>query len=112
MENKISYIEPLLDQAEEYGKTTYELAKLKAVDKATDVVSMFISHGTIVMFISIFLLFISLGTALWLGNLLSNLYYGFFCVAAFYGIVGGVLFLARHPIQRCIGDRVVLKILS
>ena len=44
MEDKIDYIEPLLQRAEQYGRTSIELFKLKALDKAAGVVSAFVSR--------------------------------------------------------------------
>lgn len=72
MEDKTSLLEPLLDSAKEYSKTSYELIKLKAVDKAVDVSSTLLSR---LLFLSVLLLFIislNIGISLWLGNCAGN----------------------------------------
>ncbi|OFY91885.1 MAG: hypothetical protein A3K10_05805, partial [Bacteroidetes bacterium RIFCSPLOWO2_12_FULL_31_6] len=87
MENKIVFIEPLFERAEAYGKTSYELIKLKAVDKTSDVLSTFVSRGAVILVLSMFIVIVNIGIALFLGDLLGKSYYGFFCVAGFYGII-------------------------
>jgi hypothetical protein len=47
MEENKKLIESLLEKATEYGKTSFELVKLKALDKTSDVVSSFIPHSVV-----------------------------------------------------------------
>ena len=98
MENNTSLLESLLENGVEYGKTSCKLYKLKAIDKTSDVVSSFIPRLIVVGFISSFLLFLSLGLAFWLGEILGNAYFGFFLIAGFYGITGILvtLFLSKR----------------
>lgn len=96
MEDQTKFIEPLLDRAEEYGKTSYALFKLKIIDKTADLASTFFSRGAAILSIMFFLLSTNIGISLWLGDLLGKSYYGFFCVAGFYGIVGVVLYFFMH----------------
>lgn len=96
MESKSSLIEPLLERAEEYGKVSFELAKLKTLDKTADIVSTLLSRLIVLFFLTLFLLILSIGIALWLGDLLGKNYYGFLIVASFYGFIGIVL-VVIHP---------------
>ena len=96
MEDNTKLIEPLLEKAAEYGKTSYELLKLKALDKTSEVVSSFIPHSVVFVLIVSFLLFFNLGLSFWLGEILGKIYYGFFVVAAFYGVIGIVLHFFMH----------------
>jgi len=96
MEDNEKLIESLLERAAEYGKTSYELVKLKALDKTSDVVSSFIPHYVVIVLIASFMLFFSLGLAFWLGEILGKTYYGFFVVAAFYGIIGIIIHFFMH----------------
>ena len=40
----------------------------------------------------LFTIFFNIGMALWLGDLLGEVYYGFFIVAVFYLVVGVILY--------------------
>ena len=91
MEEKDNLLESLLDSAKEYGITSFELAKLKALDKATDVVSSLVPVTIVFVLVALFLLFLSLGVAFWLGDLLGKTFYGFFVVAGFYILCGLIL---------------------
>ncbi len=42
MEDKLNFIEPLFERVEEYGKTSYELFKLKTIDKTSNILSTFV----------------------------------------------------------------------
>ncbi|MCX6181685.1 MAG: hypothetical protein NT150_07150 [Bacteroidetes bacterium] len=96
MENKIISIAPLLERAEDYGKTSLELMKLKALNITSEAVSTFISRSIAALVLFVSVMFSSIGAALWLGELLGRIYYGFFCVAGFYALTGGVLYFIMH----------------
>ena len=112
MENKVIFIEPLLERAEEYGRTSYELFKLKTLDKTTDLASTFFSRGIILLSFFAFLFIVNIGLALWIGDLLGKSYYGFFCVSGFYGLAGIIFYLLRDRIKRSFGDSIVSQILN
>jgi hypothetical protein len=89
-------IESLLESAYNYGKSGYELVKLKTVDKISDVVSSLIPHSVLFVVIILFMVFFNLGLAFWFGELLGNTFYGFFIIAVFYAITGLVLYFFMH----------------
>lgn len=84
MEDNTKSIESLLERATDYGKTSYELIKLKTVDKTSDVVSSGVPHIIALVLITIFMVFLNLGLGLMLGDFLGKTYYGFFVVSGFY----------------------------
>jgi len=96
MELKESSLKSLLDSTEDYIKTSYELFKLKAIDKATDKVAVIISRAAAVFVFFMFLLMISIALGLWLGSLLGGAFYGFLIVAGFYGLAGVILYFVTH----------------
>ena len=96
MDDKVKQIESLLESVAEYSKATYELGKLKLIDKTSDAVSSFIPHAVVLVMIGIFMLFLNLGLAFWLGKILGNIYLGFFALAAFYGVIGIVMHFFMH----------------
>ena len=83
MEDNRKLIESLLENLADYGKTTFELTKLRVLDKFSDVASSFIPHAIVVILFSAFVLFLNLGLAFWLGEILGKLFYGFFCYSRF-----------------------------
>jgi fatty acid desaturase len=113
MEDNTKLLESLLEKANDYGKTSYELLKLKALDKSSEIVSSLVPHSLVFILIASFMLFLNLGLALWLGELLGKLFYGFFVVAAFYVISGLVIHFFMHNwLKRLAGNyfiKIVLK---
>ena len=91
METPSNSIELLLERVEAYGKTTIELSKLKALEVTTGVATSVASRLIVFLMIAFFVLVLSIGVALFLGDLLEKSYYGFFIVAAFYLILGLIL---------------------
>ena len=113
MEEKGNLLESLLDSAKEYGRTSYELFRLKSIDKAADVFSSFLPATVFIILLASFFLFLSLGLALWIGDLLGKVYYGFFIVAGFYVLCGLILqFLLHGWFKKIIGDIFVKSILK
>ena len=113
MESKIIFIEPLLEKAETYAKTSYELIKLKAIDKTADITSTLVSRGAVVLVLSMFIVIINIGVALWLGDILGKTYYGFFCIAGFYAIIGGILYYFMHnTIKKRVSNSLISQMLN
>ena len=113
MEDNANLIESLLERATEYGKTSYDLVKLKVVDKTSDGLSSFLPHIVVIGIILSFLLFFSLGIALWIGEILGKIYYGFFVVAAFYVLIVIVLHFFMHKgLKRMFYDYFVRQLLK
>jgi len=113
MKENAGIIESLIKRTTEYGKTSFELIKLRVLDKTSDVVSSLVPNFVVAVFYLTFLLFCSLGLALWLGEILGAIYYGFFLVAAFYGITGVFIHLFMHKwIKRIVGDNFIKQVLK
>ncbi|MBP1644617.1 MAG: hypothetical protein H6Q16_192 [Bacteroidetes bacterium] len=108
MEESIKSIESLLEKTTEYGKTSFEIVKLKLIDKVSDGISSFIPISFVLFFFFCFFLFINLGIALWIGDLLANIYYGFFAVGAINLLISLIFyFFLGKWIKRIYYDKIV-----
>lgn len=113
MDEKAKLLETLLDRAKDYTVTTIELIKLKTLDKVADTISTVIPLAVVIVLVASFWLFLSLGVALWLGDMLGKTFYGFFIVAGFYILLGIVIHFFLHKwIKRLIGDYFVKHMLK
>jgi hypothetical protein len=113
MQENTKLIVSLLERATEYGKTSLELAKLKSLDKISDVVSSFIPHTLVFVIFATFLVFFNLGIAFWLGKILGETYYGFFIVAAFYFLIGIFIhFFLHNKIKKLICNYIIKRVLK
>ena len=113
MHEKTILLEALWERTEDYGKTSFELLKFKALDKTTEVASTLLVRLAVFFIGNIFLLMVNIGVSIWLGNILGDVYLGFFAVAAFYGIAGVVLyFLLNKWLKRLVGNFMVKQILN
>src|ERR1035437_3418343 len=111
MEDNSKSVETLLEKVIDYGKTSYELAKLKALDKTSDAVSSFIPHYVVSVVTTFFVLFSSLGLAFWLGEILGKAYLGLFVVAAFFAIAGIVLHFFMHTwLKKFVANRFIKQV--
>ena len=110
METKTNLIEPLFEKIEEYGKTSFELIKLKSLDKTVKVTSTLISRLILVIVLSFFALTLNIAVALWLGDILGKGYYGFLVVASFYAFVG-IILLFIHPLIKTRVSNSIVKLM-
>jgi len=111
MKTSESLVELLFERLEAYGKTTFELSKLKLIKTTSAILPSLISRIIVVLVISMFALIFSVGIALLLGESLNNLYYGFFIVAAFYLVIGIVLHFYLHKwIKKPISDSIIKQL--
>jgi len=111
MEKKVKLIEDLYERITDYGKTSYELVKLKAVDKASDLVSSLLPYSVFISTVVVFLLFINLAAAFWLGEILGKVHYGFFVVAGFNGLLGLIIHLFVHKWLKRVFRNYIIKLL-
>lgn len=113
MEEKSSIFETLLDKSADYGKSSYELIKLKALDKSSDVISTLFVHSIVFVLIIIFMLFFNLGLAFWIGKLLENTYYGFLVVGGFYVVIAFIIhFLLHNWIKKSACNYIIKRVLN
>lgn len=113
MEDNAKLLESLLEKAIDYGKTSIELGKLKALDKSSDIVSTIVPRAIVISLLASFLLFVNLGLSIWLGEILGEAYYGFFIVAAFYGFIAFVLHFFFHKrFKKSVSNYFIRKVLK
>jgi hypothetical protein len=113
MEENPSAIETLLEKAENYTKTSIELAKLHMVDKAADMLSSLVSIIVISIVAGTFLMLANIGLAFWLGEFLGSTAYGFFAVSGFYLLVMLIVMIFKNQIIKMpISDSLITSILK
>ena len=113
MEDNTKLLESLLERASEFGKTSLELVKLQTLDKTTDVVSSLVPQSVVMALIVTFMLFLNLGLALWLGDILGKPFWGFFVVAAFYILAGIIIHFFMHNwIKKLVGNYIIKRVLK
>lgn len=106
-------LESMYANAVDYGITTVEIVKLKAVDKASDIVSATIPRLVFIGLIAFSLLFLNMGLAFWLSDLLGRVYLGFLVVGGFYLLLGILLQLIFHEkFKKVIRNFVVKQLLK
>jgi len=88
-------LKTLVEKSRDYLETKIELARLKAVDKSSDILSGLIF--TIVKFLIILFLalFLSVGLAVYLGALLGEYYYGFLIVGGLFALILLIVYIQR-----------------
>jgi hypothetical protein len=113
MENNATTIEMLFERAENYTKTTVELARLNVVDKTADVVSSLISRIAVSIVFAMFAFLVNIGLSLWIGELVGKIYYGFFIVSSFYLLIAIILYIFKDEwIKMPISNFMIVKMLK
>lgn len=110
VEDIVDSLESLLESAADYGKTSYDLVKLKTIYRTSDVVSSLVPHAIFFLILMLFLLFLSLGLASYLGDILGDALFGYLSVAAFYGFAALVVNFFMHDcIKTRVSDYIIKK---
>ncbi len=107
MDNNPSHLETLIEKVELYSKTSLELFKHTAILRSADVFSNLTTRIVIILFVVLFMLFVNIALALWIGEEMGKTYYGFFVVAGIYFFLGMVFYvfrnsLVKHPVSNYI----------
>ena len=90
----------ILDQAEQYIKTSMELYTLRLTAKIAKIVSTLITQLVIGVLAMIVLFMLSMFLAFWIGDLMGRSYLGFLIIGGVIGLVTGILFLMRDKMIR------------
>jgi hypothetical protein len=95
MENKLTSIEKLIEKAETYSKTSLALCKYEAVYKFADIFSNLSVKLAISIVVILFILFMNIGLALFIGDYLDANYMGFFVIGFGYFSLSILLYIFR-----------------
>jgi phosphoglycerol transferase MdoB-like AlkP superfamily enzyme len=113
MNDNATSIELLFQKAEDYGARAIKLLQLKAIDKASDVVSTLVTHLAVIIAALLSLLTLNIGVALWIGALLGNTFYGFFIVGLFYAIVALTLHVFKNAwIKKPLNNSIITQMMK
>lgn len=109
----VDSIKTLIDKSKDYLETKIELTKLKTIDKSADVLSTVVVMVSMIFFLSLFVLFVSIALALMIGKMLGDIYYGFFIMGGFYAIILLMIYLKREKwIKTPIANGLINKMLK
>ena len=112
MEVKTPALESLIETAENYGKSSIELLKLKFIRRVSETISS-ITASIVVLCITILFIFIlSIGLSLWIGDSLGKSYWGFFIVAGIYMLVAIVFLAGKKQLVKTPVSNLIIKKLT
>lgn len=90
--NEHKGLRDISDDIKEYLNLRIQLARLNITAKVASTLANIISVSMVILFAVLFLVFLSIGAALWAGKLFDDLALGFIAVAGLYLIVGFLVF--------------------
>ena len=100
MQNDPTAVEELFYKLKDYGETTVDLLKLKAINKVSGFTSTLIVSIILIVLLFLILICLSVGFALLIGSWLGNAYWGFFIMGVLYIIIGLALFAGRKKLLK------------
>lgn len=95
MEDVKPKVEKLTDNVEGYLKTYYRLMLVKATQKVANIASTFLNIWIVIILAFFMFMFLGLGVAWWLGELLNSQTGGFFLTAGIFLVLITTLVLLR-----------------
>lgn len=99
MEDK-SKIEQIYERVEQYVSTSVELYKLKALQKVAETATSILTSVILAFFGLLFLLFVSIGLAIYLGEVLGKMHYGFMIVSGIYLLFAVIVYALRAQVLK------------
>jgi len=106
-------MEALYEKARDYTNTTIEIAKLKAIEKTSDIISSLVPRLIVLCLLIMFVIVFNIAVSLWLGALMGQAYYGFLVVSAFYILSAAIVhFMISDSIRRNIGNAIISRLLN
>jgi hypothetical protein len=113
MDTPATETEILFEQIEDYTKTSVELLKMQAVEKASGITVVVVSKAGVAIAVLLFMIVFTVGAALLLGDVLGKPYYGFFVVGGVCLIFAVLFHLQLEKwIRKPLGNQIIKKLLS
>jgi len=100
MENNPTAVEELFYKLKDYIETTFDLFKLKAINKVSAFTSTVIVSIILIILLFLIMICISVGFALLIGLWLGQAFWGFFIMGVLYLIIGLILFASRGKLLK------------
>ena len=100
MENGPTAVEELFYKLKDYGETTVDLYKLKAINKVSGFTSTLIVSVILIILLFLIMICVSVGFALLIGLWLGQAFWGFFVMGILYLIIGLILYSNRKKILK------------
>lgn len=106
-----SKIEETVDSIKDYFNTRYELATLKAADKASHLISNTASFIPIMFITILTVLMASVGLGLYLNRVTQSDFLGFFVLAGCYFFIGLILWSVRkNSIAKPLRNKIIKEL--
>jgi len=103
-------LEDFVTHSTELGESAIKLARIKVVQKTTDISAKLFLQITVAVLSMVVVLFLSIAAALWIGNLLQATATGFVIVGLFYLLLLIILLLSKNSfILPGLRNRIVKK---
>lgn len=105
----MNQVEELFKEFKDYVSLRIEITQLKYSSKTSLVTSSVLTYMLISMVIFFFVLVLTIGIALWMGNQLGEWYLGFLIMAGIYLLIGIVIFTFRNRWIRIPLNNLIIK---
>lgn len=113
MSSTVEHIENLYKKAKQYTETSIELYRLSAIDTSADVISSLASRAILVLIFSTSIVFLNIGIALLIGNVLGDYFKGFLIISLFYLLIGVLAyFFNKKLIKKPITNLMISKLMK
>ena len=110
MERQSNILENLIDRTESYVASTFELSKLKMLEKLIVVVSSTVANLSTIIVLSISLLLFSIASSLYLGKIFEDNYLGFLIIAGVYLVFGLIChYFLRSRIKCKVSEAIIYE---
>ena len=105
----MNQVEALFKDLKDYVSLRLQITQLKYSSKTSLVTSSVLTYMLISMVVFFFVLVLTIGIALWIGNVLGEWYLGFLIMAGIYLLIGLVIFTFRNRWIRIPLNNLIIK---
>lgn len=111
--SELEKIEGLSDSVKQYVQLNYEIIKLEATNKTSEIGSSIFASLIIGIVCFLLVLTLTLGAGFYLSTLLGDTFSGFLIIAGLYLLISIILFVGRNILlEKPIRDNIIRKLLD
>jgi len=103
-------IHKLVDSAGNYIESSIDILKLQTADRISKILASVISDCLMIMVVFMCILFVSLGLAFFLADMIGSTYAGFMMTGGIYLLIGFILLMMKsNGMEKFFRNRIIQK---
>lgn len=105
----MNQVKDLFEEVKDYADLRLQIAELEIANKSSVLASSLMTMLTMTLLAFLFILILTIGISLWIGEMLGSWYLGFLFIAGIYLFAGLIMYAFRNRLIRKPFNNIIIR---